>query len=59
MLTEGDRQMLSMQLSNIPFYVLERQKCVNLRVTEHFPPGGLLDFRIQAEDFTNINKTNI
>ena len=31
MLTEGDRQMLSMQLSNIPFYVLERQKCVNVR----------------------------
>ena len=23
--------MLSMQLSNIPFYVLERQKCVNIR----------------------------
>ena len=23
--------MLSMQLSNIPFYVLERQKCVNVR----------------------------
>ena len=26
---EGDRQMMSMKSSNITFYILERQKCVN------------------------------
>ena len=34
--------MLSMQLSNIPFYVLERQKCVNLR--NICPSRGVLGF---------------
>ena len=37
MLTEGDRQMLSKQLSNIPFYVLKRQMC---NLTKHLPIQG-------------------
>ena len=43
--------MLSMQLSNIPFYVLEleRQKCVNLR--NICPSRGLLDFQDSGRVF--------
>ena len=42
---------MSMQLSNKPFYVLERQKFAKL--TKHLPiQGGCWIFRIQAEDFT-------
>ena len=48
--------MLSMQLSNIPSYVQKRQKCVNLQ--NICPSGGLLDFRIQAEDLTRGGETS-
>ena len=41
--------MLSMQLSNIPFYVLERQKCVNLHLSIQ---DDCWIFRIPAKDFT-------
>ena len=43
--------MLSMQLSNMPFYVLERQKCVNVR--NICPSRMIVGFSgYQAEDFT-------
>ena len=48
MLTEGDRQMMSMQKSNIPFYVLERQKCVNLRKICPSRGVGFSGFRVEV-----------
>ena len=41
--------MMSLQKSNIPFYVLERQRCVNLQ--KICPSRGCWIFRIQGGGF--------
>ena len=45
--------MMSMQKSNIPFYVLETQKCVKLRKIR--PSRGVVEFAgFMGEDLTRL-----
>ena len=50
--------MMSMLLSNVPFYVLERQKCVNLR--KKLPIQAVVGFSgFRWEDLTRKNSGGV
>ena len=54
MQTEGDMQMMSMQWSNITFYILETQEGVNFLTIQ----GGCWIFRIQGRIWQGVGKNS-